>query len=51
GFPLFGPRMYGLGFGVGNSILAAVAIGIWVPAPMLFWKYGKSIRGASKYAR
>ncbi|THV00271.1 MFS polyamine transporter [Dendrothele bispora CBS 962.96] len=52
GFPLFAPTMYDhLGFGVGNSILAAVSIGIGVPAPILFWKYGKSIRGASKYAR
>ncbi|KAK7473098.1 hypothetical protein VKT23_001198 [Stygiomarasmius scandens] len=52
GFPLFAPTMYDhLGFGVGNSILGAVAIVIGWPAPLLFWKYGKAIRGASKYAK
>ncbi|KAF5353739.1 hypothetical protein D9758_008632 [Tetrapyrgos nigripes] len=52
GFPLFAPTMYDkLGYGVGNSILGAVAIVIGWPAPLLFWKYGKAIRGASKYAK
>ncbi|THU87858.1 MFS polyamine transporter [Dendrothele bispora CBS 962.96] len=52
GFPLFAPTMYDhLGFGVGDSILGAVAILIGWPAPIIFWKYGKTIRKASKYAK
>ncbi|KAG5641468.1 hypothetical protein DXG03_005131, partial [Asterophora parasitica] len=52
GFPLFAPAMYhALGYGKGNTILAAVAIVIGCPAPWLFWKYGKQIRTKSKYAR
>ncbi|KAI0338723.1 MFS polyamine transporter [Trametopsis cervina] len=52
GFPLFAPTMYNaLGYGKGDSILAAVAIVIGCPAPFIFWKYGERIRKASKYAR
>ncbi|KDQ23017.1 hypothetical protein PLEOSDRAFT_1094703 [Pleurotus ostreatus PC15] len=49
GFPLFAPRMYAaLGFGKGDTILAAVAVAIGCPAPFLFWKYGERIRLASR---
>ncbi|EIN05407.1 MFS general substrate transporter [Punctularia strigosozonata HHB-11173 SS5] len=52
GFPLFAPAMYkALGYGKGDSILAAAAIVIGCPAPWLFWIYGERIRKASKYAR
>ncbi|KAI0084550.1 MFS polyamine transporter [Irpex rosettiformis] len=52
GFPLFAPAMYNaLGYGKGDSILAAVAIVIGCPAPFIFWKYGERIRKASHYAR
>ncbi|TFY63511.1 hypothetical protein EVJ58_g3220 [Rhodofomes roseus] len=52
GFPLFAPSMYNaLGYGKGDSILAAVAIVVGCPAPWLFWTYGERIRAASKYAR
>ncbi|KAF8964568.1 MFS polyamine transporter [Flammula alnicola] len=52
GFPLFAPAMYGkLGYGRGNTILACLAIGLGCPAPFLLWKYGRSIRMSSKYAR
>ncbi|CCM02927.1 uncharacterized protein FIBRA_05041 [Fibroporia radiculosa] len=52
GFPLFAPAMYNaLGYGKGDSILAAVAILIGCPAPYLFWTYGERIRKASRYAR
>ncbi|KAF8647432.1 hypothetical protein AX16_006709 [Volvariella volvacea WC 439] len=51
GFPLFAPSMYEvLGYGKGNTILAALSIGIGCPAPFLFWKYGKRIRMHSKYS-
>ncbi|KAF4605923.1 hypothetical protein EYR40_004715 [Pleurotus pulmonarius] len=51
-FPLFAPQMYKvLGFGKGDTILAAVAIVIGCPAPFLFWTYGERIRKASRYAR
>ncbi|KAJ4469898.1 MFS polyamine transporter [Lentinula aciculospora] len=52
GFPLFAPAMYNaIGFGKGDTILAAVSIAVGWPAPIIFWKYGKAIRMRSKYAR
>ncbi|KAF4584714.1 hypothetical protein EYR38_001945 [Pleurotus pulmonarius] len=51
-FPLFAPQMYRvLGFGKGDTILAAVSIVIGCPAPFVFWKYGERIRNASRYTR
>ncbi|KAI0055618.1 MFS polyamine transporter [Artomyces pyxidatus] len=51
-FPLFAPPMYNsLGYGKGNTVLAAVAIGIGCPAPILLWIYGERIRKASRFAR
>ncbi|KAJ7740218.1 MFS polyamine transporter [Mycena maculata] len=52
GFPLFAETMYQkLGYGKGNTILAAVAIVIGCPSPWLLWKYGKQIRMSSKFAK
>lgn len=52
GFPLFAPAMYNaLGYGVGDTILAAVAIVVGPPAVFTFWKYGERIRGMSRHAR
>ncbi|TCD61885.1 hypothetical protein EIP91_007789 [Steccherinum ochraceum] len=49
GFPLFAPSMYSaLGFGKGDTILAAAGIIIGCPAPFFFWKYGERIRQASR---
>jgi len=51
GFPLFAPALYGsLGYGLGNSVLAIVAIAIGVPAPWILWKYGARLRAKSQYA-
>ncbi|GBE84877.1 MFS polyamine transporter [Sparassis latifolia] len=51
GFPLFAPAMYhALGYGKGDTILAAFAIAVGCPAPFLFWHFGERIRKASKYA-
>ncbi|KAJ7278789.1 major facilitator superfamily domain-containing protein [Mycena rebaudengoi] len=51
-FPLFAEQMYKkLGYGKGDTILAAVAIVIGCPAPWLFWVYGKRIRMRSKYTK
>jgi multidrug resistance protein len=45
GFPLFAPTMYSaLGYGWGNSLLAFLAIGIGIPAPLLIWLYGPKLR-------
>lgn len=50
-FPLFGTRMFdGLGANVASSILAALAT-LFCVVPPLFIKYGKRIRGRSKFAR
>ncbi|OSD03245.1 MFS polyamine transporter [Trametes coccinea BRFM310] len=52
GFPLFAPAMFSaLGYGKGDTILAACAAGIGCPATYIFWRYGKKIRGLSSYAR
>ncbi|KAF7970479.1 hypothetical protein HWV62_23837 [Athelia sp. TMB] len=51
GFPLFAPKLWsGLGYGVGGSVLAGVAVVIGCPAPWLFWRYGERIREGSRYA-
>ncbi|KAA1478671.1 MFS polyamine transporter [Dentipellis sp. KUC8613] len=51
GFPLFAPAMFNaLGYGKGDTILAAVAIAVGGPAPWLFWHYGERIRQSSRYA-
>ncbi|CAK7202400.1 hypothetical protein SEUCBS139899_005123 [Sporothrix eucalyptigena] len=45
GFPLFAPDLYAnLGYGKGNTVLAAVGIIIGWPAPFLLWKYGPYLR-------
>ena len=50
-FPLFGHQMYtGLGSNVASSILAVVAT-VFCFCPIIFLKYGKRIREASKFAR
>ncbi|KAI0090532.1 MFS polyamine transporter [Irpex rosettiformis] len=52
GFPLFAPYMYSaLGYGKGDTILAAFCLGVGTPALILFWLYGEKIRGMSKRAR
>ncbi|RDX51047.1 MFS polyamine transporter [Lentinus brumalis] len=52
GFPLFAPAMYKtLGYGVGNTVLAAIAFVIGVPAILGLYKYGKRIRGLSRHAK
>ncbi|KFA70193.1 hypothetical protein S40285_04418 [Stachybotrys chlorohalonatus IBT 40285] len=49
-FPLFAPTMYSaLGNGWGNSLLAFLAIGIGVPAPILLWYYGAALRARSRF--
>ncbi|PCH33985.1 MFS polyamine transporter [Wolfiporia cocos MD-104 SS10] len=51
GFPLFAPAMYdALGYGKGNTILAACAFAIGPPAVFAFWTYGERLRGMSRHA-
>ncbi|EKM53500.1 uncharacterized protein PHACADRAFT_259918 [Phanerochaete carnosa HHB-10118-sp] len=51
GFPLFAPYMYkALGFGKGDTILAAFCLVVGSPALILFWIYGERIRGMSRRA-
>lgn len=51
GFPLFAPAMFNaLDFGWGNSLLGFIAIGLGVPAPLLLWKYGATLRAKSQFA-
>ncbi|KAF7800103.1 hypothetical protein EIP86_011347 [Pleurotus ostreatoroseus] len=52
GFPLFAPYMYdALGYGKGDTILAALILGIGLPALGMFYVYGERIRGMSRRAR
>lgn len=51
GFPLFAPYMYSeLRFGWGNSVLAFLAMGISIPAPIFLWRFGEALRRRSTYA-
>ncbi|RAL08761.1 putative MFS transporter [Aspergillus homomorphus CBS 101889] len=50
--PLAAPSLYGnLGFGLGNTLLALIAICIGIPAPILLRYYGPALRKRSPYAR
>lgn len=50
GFPLFANQMYhNLGVAWATSLLAFLCIA-FIPAPILFYKYGKRIRQLSKFA-
>lgn len=49
GFPIFAPSMYGsLGYGVGNTTFAAIAIVFGIPAPYILWRFGESLRRRGK---
>ncbi|MCJ1351001.1 MAG: hypothetical protein MMC33_000983 [Icmadophila ericetorum] len=49
-FPLFGIQMYNkLGYQWATTLLAALCV-VLAPFPYLFFKYGKRIRGGSRYA-
>ncbi|CAL8576335.1 hypothetical protein XPA_002222 [Xanthoria parietina] len=51
GFPLFAPYMYDkLGYGWGNSLLGFLAVGLGLPAPILLWTYGETLRKKSPFA-
>ena len=51
GFPLFAPYMYNaLGYGVGGTVLAVLAIVFGWPAPFLLWRYGATLRAKSKFS-
>lgn len=51
GFPLFAPYMYeALEYGWGNSVLAFIAVGIGIPAPIFLWRFGEVLRRKSTYA-
>lgn len=48
-FPIWAPVLYErLGYGWGNSLLAFVALGLGVPAPLILWRYGERLRGVGK---
>jgi len=50
GFPLFATYMYrGLGVAWATSVLGFVCVAL-IPFPLVFWFYGKRIRGWSRYA-
>lgn len=45
-FPIFTPSLYReLGYGWGNSLLAFLFIALGVPAPLIPWRYGATLRG------
>ena len=50
-FPLFGNQMYNrLGYQWASSLLAFLTLAM-LPFPYLFFKYGKTIRSRSSYAK
>lgn len=48
--PFTRPMYEGLGFNIATSLLAAIAT-VFCAAPVLFWRYGKSIRERSPFAK
>ncbi|KAH9994106.1 multidrug resistance protein 4 [Russula compacta] len=51
-FPLFGTQMFeNLGLGVGNSLLAAIAIVMGITFPALIWFYGERLRARSSLTK
>lgn len=49
-FPLFGVQMYEkLGYQWASSVLAFLTVAM-LPFPYIFFRYGKQIRGKSRYA-
>lgn len=51
GFPLFAPSMYSaLGYGWGNSVLGFAAVGVGMPAPVIMWLLGETLRRKSPFA-
>lgn len=40
-----------LGYGWGNSLLAFIAIGIGMAAPLAFWLFGEKLRKRSSHAQ
>lgn len=51
-FPLFGSQMFDvLGLGLGNSLLALLAIALGIPFPILMWFYGEQLRARSVWTR
>jgi len=49
-FPLFGVQMYNkLGYQWASSVLAFLALAM-APFPYLFFRYGKKLRGNSRFA-
>lgn len=49
GFPIWAPVLYEkLGYGWGNTLLAFVALGLGVPAPLILWRYGERLRAVGK---
>ncbi|KAI6086997.1 major facilitator superfamily transporter [Hypoxylon rubiginosum] len=50
-FPLFGRQMYqGLGFQWASSVVAFLTVAM-MPFPYVFFKYGKSLRARSRFAK
>ena len=50
-FPIFAPKLYSaLGYGWGNSMIAFVGLAIWVPAPLLVWRYGARLRAKAQFS-
>lgn len=44
-FPIFAPFLYkAIGYGFGNTVLAAIALVLGLPGPYILWKYGERLR-------
>lgn len=48
-FPIFAPQLYErLGYGGGNSLLAAIFVLLGCPAPLVLWFFGRELRALGK---
>jgi len=51
-FPLFGNQMFrALGIGMGNTLLAGIAVIMGIPFPILIYVYGERLRERSSLTR
>lgn len=44
-FPIFAPALYSsVGYGIGNTLIAAIGALLMIPVPFIFAKYGERLR-------
>lgn len=51
-FPIWAPTLYSkLGYGWGDTVMAAIGVCFGIPGPFILWKYGEKLRAKGKEVR